>query len=150
MNGYYQRKLVTLLNYYQTHIPDNISRYSLAWVLVGKLWSADSVGWTGWSGHVLCDWYSTMHIIMWPTSSGLLWYCQCIPVVILVNYQSFSVPVLQHYPCRNCFQATVLPGNGDVIWYLLIRLGTRCCVNRKQSPITGVCFTFCLVNELIH
>ena len=38
-------------------------------LLVHKLWSADSAG---WSGHVLRDWRSAVHIIMWPTSSSVM------------------------------------------------------------------------------
>ena len=36
-------------------------------LLICKLWSADSAG---WSSHVLCDWHSAVHVIIWPTASG--------------------------------------------------------------------------------
>ena len=40
-------------------------------LLVRKLWSADSAGWTGLKQPCIGDWRSAMHVIMWPTSSAL-------------------------------------------------------------------------------
>ena len=51
--------LVTLLNYYRPHIPDDVSTY-----IIRKLWFADSASWTGRSGHVLRDWRSAVHVII--------------------------------------------------------------------------------------
>ena len=40
-------------------------------LLVQRLWSADSAVELGWSVHVLRDWRSAVHVIMWPTSSDV-------------------------------------------------------------------------------
>ena len=38
-------------------------------LLICKLWSADSVGWTGLKWPCIACWCSAVHVIMWPTSS---------------------------------------------------------------------------------
>ena len=65
-------------------------QYILA-LLIHKLWSADSAGWTG---HVLRDWRSTMHMIIWPTSSA--WYATHVKgggYRKLIKYASFCCAV---------------------------------------------------------
>ena len=43
-------------------------------LLVCKLWSFDSAGWTGLKWPCIVCWWSAVHVIMWPTSSALLVY----------------------------------------------------------------------------
>ena len=64
-----QRRLVTILNFYRTHIPDDVSTYSFCSYINYDLLTQRVE--LGWSGHVLRDWRSAMHIIMWPTSSAM-------------------------------------------------------------------------------
>ena len=64
-----QRRLVPLLNYYWTHIPDNVSTYSFALYVNYHDLLTQQVE-LGWSSRVLRDWHSAVHVIMWPTSSG--------------------------------------------------------------------------------
>ena len=60
-------------------------------LLVRKLWSADSAGWTG-RGHVLRDWHSAVHVIMWPTSSDVVW---CLTIWRQINDAQWA-PVVVH------------------------------------------------------